>query len=161
MTARFRERLEISGKGGGVHRQGREHREDPLLEDLDQVVAVVGIQRIPVAQPDAGLGQLGAHVGQEGLGLGLEEVLDLVPDGPELLARAAPVGPGGGDPRLDLVLQPRHLDLEELVHELAEDGKELHPLEQGHALVLGQLQDPAVEVEPGQLPVQVLGLPLA
>src|SRR3546814_15759486 len=45
--------------------------------------------------------------------------------------------------------------LEELVEVLAEDGEELGPLEQRHLGVLGQRQDPGVEVEPGELAVQV------
>ena len=40
------------------------------------------------------------------------------------------VRPGLGDGALDLLLQTCHADLEELIEIGAEDGQELHPLEQ-------------------------------
>ena len=69
-------------------------------------------------------------------------------------AGRAAVGRGGAEPGGHLVLQAGHPDLEELVEVLAEDGQELGPLEQRHRRVLGQGQDPGVEVEPRQLAVE-------
>ena len=51
------------------------------------------------------------------------------------------------------VVQGAHPDHEELVQVAGEDGGELQPLHQGDALVLGLLQHPLVEAQPGQLPV--------
>ncbi len=73
----------------------------------------------------------------------------------ELLARGATVGTAGAHPRCDLVLEPGDAHLEELVEVLAEDGEELHPLEHRRSGLLGQSQHPCVEVEPGELAVQI------
>ena len=51
------------------------------------------------------------------------------------------------------VVQGAHPDHEELVQVAGEDGGKLEPLHQGDALVLGLLQHPLVEAQPGQLPV--------
>ena len=65
-----------------------------------------------------------------------------------------PSGRGPHDAGRHLVLQAGHPHLEELVEVLAEDGAELHPLEQRDGGLVGQREDPRVEVEPGQLAVQ-------
>jgi hypothetical protein len=53
------------------------------------------------------------------------------------------------------MLQPRNPDHEELVQVVGEDGKELGPFQQRYALgVFSQIEDPAVERQPGQLSVQ-------
>ena len=54
---------------------------------------------------------------------------------------------------VELPLETGHADHEELVEVRAEDGQELHALEQGRGGVLGLLQHAAVELEPGQLPI--------
>jgi hypothetical protein len=48
-----------------------------------------------------------------------------------------------------------HANHEELVEVGGEDRQELAALDQRQRLVLGQLQDAVVEVQPGQLPVEV------
>ena len=52
-------------------------------------------------------------------------------------------------------------DLEELVEVLAEDREELDPLEHGQVVALGHREHALVEVEPGELAVEVArrGLP--
>ena len=56
-----------------------------------------------------------------------------------------------------LLLQARHADLEEVVEVLAEDGQEAHPFEEGQLRILRHRQDPFIEVEPGELAVDVAG----
>ena len=56
----------------------------------------------------------------------------------------------GGDPSLESG-DPHH---EELVEVGGEDRQEAHPLQQREAGVLGELEHPAVEVQPGDLAVQ-------
>ena len=73
----------------------------------------------------------------------------------ELLGRRATVEGGGADPGHDLLLQPGDAHLEELVEVLAEDRQELGPLEERDRVVGRQREDPRVEVEPGELTVQV------
>ena len=75
-------------------------------------------------------------------------------DGGELVGRAHAVGRRAGDAGRHLVLEPGDAHHEELVEVLAEDGEELGPLEQRHLGILGQREDPRVEVEPRQLAVQ-------
>ena len=87
--------------------------------------------------------------------LALDQRLDPLAHLDELLAGGAPVGRGHAEPGGHLLLQAGHPHLEELVEVLAEDGEELGPLEERHRLVGRQGQHPLVEVEPGQLPVQV------
>ena len=66
-----------------------------------------------------------------------------------------PVGAARVDPRLDLVVQAGDPDHEELVEVGLVDRAELDPLQQRHRRVLGELQDALVEVEPGELAVEV------
>ena len=68
-------------------------------------------------------------------------------------AGVEPVGSRAGVARPDAPLQLRHPDHEELVQVRAEDGQELHPLEKRDRGVLGLLEHPAVELEPGELAV--------
>ena len=72
----------------------------------------------------------------------------------ELLADGQPVGGADGEAGALPALQPGDADHVELVEVAREDRQELHPLQQRQRLVLGELQHPRVEVEPGQLPVE-------
>ncbi len=58
-------------------------------------------------------------------------------------------------PAASCCLQPGDPDLEELVEIAAEDAEELEPLEQRRAGVERFVEDPPVELEPGELAVQV------
>ena len=140
----------------GVHRQGREHREDPPIELLAEPLAVVVVELAPGREDDAGVGQSGDRPDR-----GRSR-----PPGPTGPARRAltssscslgrtTIGAQGAHAGGDLVLESRHPDLEELIEVLAEDRQELDPFEQRRAVVLGQCQHPAVEVQPGHLAVQV------
>ena len=76
-------------------------------------------------------------------------------DGRELLFRGPAVGRPVGLACLHLLTQAGHADLEELVQVPGEDAQELDALQQRVALVTRLEQDPGVELQPGQLPVQV------
>jgi hypothetical protein len=75
------------------------------------------------------------------------------------LSRLEPAGrphrQAGGDP----ALEARDADHEELIKIAGEDGQETRPLEQRQVPVLGELEHPAIEQQPGHLPVKesVLG----
>ena len=73
----------------------------------------------------------------------------------DLLARRQPVGAAGVDPGVELVEEPGDPDHEELVEVGGVDRAEPEPLEQRHPRVLGQFEDPLVEVEPGELAIEV------
>ena len=68
-----------------------------------------------------------------------------------------PSAPRASSFGLDLVVDVRDADHEELVEVVLVDGREVDPLEQRNPWVLGELQDPVVEVEPGELAVEVEG----
>jgi hypothetical protein len=143
-----------------VDRQGGEHGEDPPVELVGEPLPVVVVELGPRGEADARLGEAVAHGAQEGLVGPGRQFARLGVDERQLLGgRVAVRGPAahtGGH----LVLQAGHPHLVELVEVLAEDGQELHPLEQGCRRVFGEGQHPGVEVEPRQLAVEVALLTL-
>jgi hypothetical protein len=82
------------------------------------------------------------------------QVTGHLPDLLEHLARHHPRGGAYGDPSGDAALEAGHPDHEELVEVAGEDGQEPRAFEQRELLVLGQLEHPLVEPQPGQLAVQ-------
>jgi len=100
--------------------------------------------------------------------LGLEQRLDLLQEAPVLLvdqlvhaprhrrqrlARREPVGAGGRLPGVQAALEGGHPHHEELVQVRAEDGQELHALQQGHRGILRLFQHAAIELQPRQLAI--------
>ncbi len=85
----------------------------------------------------------------------LGQLLGAFGDPGELLTRGEPVG--GAHPEAGLVaaLQPGDPHHVELVQVGREDRQELGPLQQRRALVLGEGEHPGVELQPGQLAVEV------
>ena len=143
---------------GRVHRERREHREDPLLEQPVELGPIVPVQLGPGHDPDPRLVERGQNLLRQQVPGAIDELGHALADSRELLARGHPLGGGDEDPRRGLLLQPGHPDLEELVEVLAEDRQELRPLQQGRGGVLRQGQHARVEVEPGQLAVEVAGV---
>ena len=137
----------------GVDGQRGEHGVDLALEDLDQVLAVVVVERGPVREADAGLGEGRHDEVEEEVVLAPHELLDPAPDHRQLLAGTEPVDAARAHPGGDLVLQGGDPDLVELVEQLREDGDELDPLEQRLPVVLGQVEQAGREVEPRLLAV--------
>jgi hypothetical protein len=144
---------------GRVDRQRGQHREDLLPEIGPQALAFGRAQLAPADQFDALGGQLGAHLVGEAGGVPGDQVRRAFADHQELGAQGDPVAAAhrqaGAEPPLQAG-DPHHVELVEVARE---DRQELRPLQQGGAGVLGQRQNPRVEVEPGQLPVEepVLG----
>src|SRR5207302_11460919 len=75
-------------------------------------------------------------------------------DGRELLGRRHVVA-FADDAGAALLSQARDADLKELIEVLTEDGQKLDPLEERLVRVLGKRENTLVEVEPGQLSVEV------
>ena len=69
----------------------------------------------------------------------------------DLLSGREPVWPACVDPGIDLVEQPSDPHHEELIEVGGVDRAELDPLQKRDRRLLGQLQHPLVEVEPGEL----------
>ncbi len=129
---------DVGERMAGVDGQRRQDGEDLSLKDVDQVVAVVVVERRPVRQSDAGRRQLGCDLVHEDMRLPGHELRHPGTDGPQRVARAQAVCGPGPQPGVDLVLQTGHAHLEELVEALGEDGQELDPFEQGRQSVFGQ-----------------------
>ena len=73
----------------------------------------------------------------------------------DLLSGCAPVHRQILNSGAELLFESADALHEELVEVGADDGNELEALEQGRALVLGLVQHPPVELEPGELAVQI------
>ena len=82
-----------------------------------------------------------------------------VPDDPgdrgQLILGCHAVGGTLDDPRGDLLFEARDTDLEELIEVAAEDREELEALEQRRSAVECLMQHATVELEPGELAIQV------
>ena len=89
------------------------------------------------------------------------QLAGLAPDLLQHLARHQPGGGAYGDPGRDPALEAGDPDHEELVEVAGEDRQEPRPLEQRQVVVLGQLEHPLVEAQPGQLAVEEAVLELA
>ena len=154
-TARFSDRFEMYGNGcdgstdSGV-RIGAKRSSIGLAEVEPRGL----VELLPVRHADAGVREPGAQ--------GLRDhtwCWRAIRVRTRSLMRSScsaggmPSGEVEGSPARDLLLQPGHPDLEELVEVVLEDREELHALEQRQVGVLGQRQDAGVELEPGQLSV--------
>src|SRR6202042_981250 len=80
---------------------------------------------------------------------------DLRRDPLEYLAGRQAVRPACVDPRLELVVYAGDADHEELIEVRDVDREELEALHQRQRLILGELEHAVVEIEPGELAVDV------
>src|ERR1700733_5297547 len=99
-------------------------REDQPIEQFVEVGAVVGVQRIPVAQLDSVIAQIRNDLAEQKLLLPAHHALERGPDVGEQLLGSAAVEGQVLDARYNLPAKARHLDLEELVDALAEEDQE-------------------------------------
>jgi hypothetical protein len=127
MTARFSEKCEMYG----IHGQRREDREDAAPEVAGEVLGVLLGQLGGVHQRDPGVRQLGPQLSLEQALLALGEHQDAAPDLAELGHRRHAVWRCDGRSRLELLLEPGHADLEEVVQVLPEVVQRPDPLQQG------------------------------
>ncbi len=133
----------------------RQHREDLVAEAVVERAPLLRPDVVDADDPDAVVGQPRPQLELQAAALALDvrtvDLTDRLERGP----RRAAVLQRRLDARLDLVVQAGHAHHEELVEVLRGDRAELHALEQGHALVLGQLEHARVELQPRQLAVEV------
>ena len=99
----------------------------------------------------------GHDIAVEQADLPVDQALDPRADDPELFEGRHAVRRRDRHRGQDLFLEPGHPNLEEIVEVLAEDRQEPDPLENGQLGVLRHGQDALVEIEPGELPVEVAG----
>ncbi len=138
-----------------VDRERRQDREDLLAEhgvELGQL-ALADLLVADDRDPRAGQGR-GDLAPVEG-DLARDQPLDPRANRPQLFDRRQAVGGGHRHGGEDLLFETGDAYLEEIVQVLAEDRQEAHAFEDGQASVLRHRQDPFVEVEPGELAVDV------
>src|SRR5512142_1519507 len=78
-------------------------------------------------------------------------------DSGQLLRRREPVGEWLGDAGIELLLQTRDADHEKLVKIRAVNRKKLYALEQGPTRVTRLIENPFIERQPRQLPIDEQG----
>jgi hypothetical protein len=154
---REREVGDVGERPSQPDRQRRQDREDLAAEALVERRSLLVRDVADADDPDPVLGQLGPQLAVEHRALAGDVLAHRLPDRVDRLARRAPVLQRRLDPGVDLVVQARDADHEELVEVGGDDRAELHALEQRDALVLGQLEHALVELEPRQLAVEVQG----
>ncbi len=138
----------------GIDGLGRDQREDVLEVVLAQVGAVLARQVVVAGDDDVVLAQLLDETRHQVVHALLERAHDLI--------RLADLLPGGatvhgqlGHARALLLLEAADALHEELVEIRRRDGQELDALEQRRAPVLTLVQDAPVEVQPGELAVEI------
>ena len=149
-----REPGDVGERVGGVDRQRREHREDPVLEQPLARLLLLAVEVGPPDELDALLRPARHQLLAEQARVPLHLVAGLGPDALQDVARHQAGGRPDGDVGGDPALEAGHADHEELVEVAGEDRREAHPLEQRQVGVLGLAQHPAAVGEPGQLAVE-------
>ena len=144
---------DVRERVGGIDGERRQHREDPVLEHLAQLVALRRLELVPVDDADSRGAELVAHGLEDPAGAG-GQLLHADADRVELLARAEPVRRRRRQTGRRLLLEAGDADLEELVEEAAEEREEVDALEQRLGVVGGEQQYTLVEIEPGELAVE-------
>ena len=137
------------------HGEGREHGVDLAVEALVQGPALGRRQVVDAGDLDPRLRERRAQLLAPDAALLGREVRHPPRDAPQHVLPRQLVGGRGDAARLEGVLHGRHADHEELVQVAGEDGEELAPLEQRDLGVAREGQHPGVEVEPGELTVDV------
>ena len=135
--------------------KGRQGGKDPALEQARQLLALLALGGGGVDEPDPMLRQRGNELGGEAARGAVALLGDDFGDRVDLLVGRQAVGATPGAARLDVVVERRQPDHEDLVQVRLPDRAELDPFEQGNRGVLGELEDAVVEVEPGELAVEV------
>ena len=137
--------------------QRSERREHLTLEESLDLLSLLGAGVAERDHPDSVLGEAWAKIVREAAPQPLTQLRHPVANPVDHLARRHPVRSPRVDLALDRLLEPGDSDHEELVEVVLVDRGELEPLQQREARILGQLKDTIIEVEPGELAVEVEG----
>ena len=112
----------------------------------------------PPHEADAFLLERGYQVLIEQSVLFLHQRVRALPDVAQCLPRCEHVGPLGRQPQILALSQAAHADLEKLIEIGRNDAEEFQPLEQRNGRVLGLVQNPPVELERTEFPIdEVVG----
>ena len=153
-SERERQVRDVREGAPGADGERGQHREDLLGEDAVDRLELVALATGAVDDPDAVLGERGGQLVVPHVRVAGAELAGAFLDALERLARREAVDAARVDAGVDLVVQAGHPHHHELVQIGGVDGAELHALEQRRLLVLRQLENALVELQPGQLPVR-------
>src|SRR5262245_33815438 len=142
----------------GIDRERRDDRVEDAPEIVLEERALLGRRLLRPDDRDALRGEEGLDLLQEAPVLLVHQLVDPSHDGAERGGGGETVRAGRRVPRAELSLEPRDAHHEELVEIGAEDGEELHALQQGHDGILSLLEDAGVELEPGELAIDEIRL---
>ena len=145
---------EIREGMAGIDGQRRHHRQHRAAEVLLEEPLLITAEVLGPQQHDALGRQQRLDLLQEGPVLLVHELVDARRHRRQRLGGGQLVGPRRRLAGMDAALQRGHPHHEELVEVRAEDGQELHPLQQRHGGVERFLENPPVELQPGQLAIQ-------
>jgi hypothetical protein len=137
--------------------QRRQRREDLVLEAIVDLGPLLGAGAVEGDDPDSALLERRPQVAAEALAEAVVELQHPPLDRVDLLLRGEAVGTAGFDPGIELVEEAGDPDHEELVEVVGVDAAEPQSLQQRHLGVLAEFENPLVEVEPGELAVEVEG----
>jgi hypothetical protein len=137
-----------------VDRERREDGHERVAEVVVEEAALLVADVLGAQEQNALVGEQGQDVLEETAVLLLHERVHVRGHGRHRLRAREPVRPRRRlVPRVDVPLEGGHAHHEELVEVRAEDGEELHPLQQRHGGIPRLVEDAPVELQPRQLPV--------
>ena len=140
---------------GGIDRERGQDGEDlPLKVPLDPGLFATG-QGLERLERDALLLERRDQLFVPAAVLVFHQRGDHRVDPPELLPRIKPLDAFLPDAGVDLLDQAGDADFEEFVEIGAHDGEKLQPFEQRRRFAGRQVEDPAVECEPAQFPIEI------
>ena len=140
---------------GRIDGQRCQHREHRGPKGVIHPLPLTRVELVVIQQLDPVLLQLLFEVELKVFLLSLQQWHQLFANGEQLLQWGFAVLAGFGDARFNLGLQGRHAHHEELVEVVAEDGAEFGLIQQGGARIESLGQNPLVEGDPAQFPVDV------
>ena len=137
-----------------IDRQGSQNRPNLAVIVMLQEFQVRGLKLLETAEGDSSFGEGGLQFFAPAAILHLDHATDALGDGAEGLGGGEAIDSAFHDVRFDLLFHAGDADFEELVEVRAADAKELHPLEQRGFRIERLVQDPLVELQPAQFPVE-------
>ena len=152
-----REMRDVRKRMAGVDREWCQHWEDLLAENRVQLGQLFLAHLLAAHERDSRLCQGWNDLAVVDRNLAADQTFDSGADRLELLERRHSVRRGDRDSGQNLLFQTRNANLEEVVEVLAEDGQEAHAFEERELGILRHRQHPLIEVEPGELAVDVSG----
>jgi hypothetical protein len=144
---------ELRERMAGIDRERSEHRKNFLAEIALRPGGAFRVEIGHVVHPNAVLGQRGRDVVLPKCVFRGDQLPRGALDGVKELGGTQAIGPHVARFAFDLLLDPGDANLEKFVEISAEDGEELHPLDQRLRRVLRFLENAPIEFEPTQLAI--------